>query len=123
LRVVRDGKIEWVHTENMVLGDYIVIDRNKNQEWFPNTNNIKEDEGYLFGCLVGDGGYTVRGHITLTSIDRQIVDTCSETTKRLWGKPFRQQGVFKENLLCGVAIWDELFQKYGFNSSVCGEKD
>lgn len=121
IRAVREGNIEWVKLRDIKIGDYVPIDRS--QQWFENTNDLSEDIAYLFGCLVGDGGYTVRGRISFTTKDEEIVQRLNITTQKLWNKVFRKQKDKYGYLLCGVKIWDELFQKYGFNSSVCGEKD
>ena len=120
IRIVRDGKIEWVQMKDLKLGDYAPIHRGT--EWFPDTNDITVDEGYLMGLLVGDGGYTVRGRISFTTADQPLLDEVNRISSNLWNKSFKYASGYSYNLY-GVSIWDELFQKYGFNSSVCGEKD
>jgi intein/homing endonuclease len=121
LRTVDTNEVVWKELSKLSIGDKVVITRD--DMWFPNTNNITPDEGYLFGCLIGDGGYTVRGRISYTTSDPEIVDMLNITTNRLWGKRFIKQKSKYQYLLYGVNIWDELFQKYGFNSPVCAEKD
>ena len=123
LRVVEGGEIVWKQSQDLKLGDRTVIDRNAQDEWFPNTNDLEPDVAYLFGCLVGDGGYTVRGNISFTTADAELVDKINISAKKIWNKQFRKQPSQPYGyLLCGVDIWDELFQKYGFRSPVCAEK-
>jgi intein/homing endonuclease len=121
IRVVSDGEIVWKNCEDVKVGDYAVIDRSR--EWFPKTNDIDEDTAYLFGCLVGDGGYTKRGSIGFTTADDEFLEKLNPICKKLWGKTFSKSKSKYQWMMYGNFIWDELFQKYGFNSSVCSEKD
>ena len=120
LRVVRDGEIKWVETGDVLIGDIVPIERS--EKWFPDTNDLPEDLAYLFGCLVGDGGYTQRGSIGFTSADSELVEELSKITIKYWGKPINKRKAKYEYAICGNNIWDELFQKYGFNSPVCEKK-
>ena len=123
LRVVDNGQIVWKQSQDLKLGDRVVIDRNSNKEWFSNINDIEPDVAYMFGCLVGDGGYTVRGHISFTTDDVELVDKINITAKKSWGKEFKNQPSQPYGyLLCGVDIWDGLFQRHGFRSSDCAKK-
>lgn len=123
VQVVNNNEIVWKKISELKLGDYIVIDRNKDKIWYTKTNNITIDEAYLFGCLIGDGGYTKKGNITLTSNDIELIDKCNRISKKLWNKEFKPQKSKYSYLLCGIDIWNNLFTKYGFNSFVCAEKD
>lgn len=124
IRVVRDGQIEWIKMSDLRLGDYTIIDRNANNEWPTKTNDLEPDVGYLLGCLVGDGGYTIRGRVTFTTADLEFFDHLNTTTEKLWSKSFKKIPSSKyDYIIYSVDVWDQLFQKYGFNSSVCGEKD
>jgi hypothetical protein len=122
VRVAGPGGLVWKNLGDVAPDDRVAVDRTP--AWFEHDNGLPPDLAYLFGVLVGDGGYTVRGHITITSADPPLVEACSEFARRHFGKPFRPQPSNAITfLLCGVDIWDSLFEKYGFNSSVCGEKD
>lgn len=122
IRIVRNGQIVWEQLQNLRLSDYVVIDRNTNNIWPTNTNNTPRDLGYLFGCLVGDGGYTIRGQITLTSSDKKLAEECSSISEKYLGKPFRKTKRKYRYELSSTKIWDRLFQEYGFVSSVCANK-
>jgi hypothetical protein len=80
--------------------------------------------GGFLGSLVGDGGYTVRGRISFTSADDFMHEEMNRIAKDMFNKSFSdtRNGEYSKQLY-GVDIWDQLFQKYGFNSSVCAEKD
>lgn len=121
IRVVRNDKVVWVNLDEVRIGDKVVIDRST--KWFDAQNSLDDDTAYLFGLLVGDGGYTVRGRIGFTTNDSELAAAVSASSMRLWNKPFKKLASKYQYLLCGVDIWDELFSKYGFNSLVCGEKD
>jgi intein/homing endonuclease len=122
IRIAGENGSVWKNLEDLKIGDRAILDRT--ESWFENNNDLSPDVAYLFGLLVGDGGYTSRGHITLTSADKFIVDEANRIAVPLWGKPFNKIKSAKyDYLLCGVNIWDSLFKDYGFNSSVCSEKD
>lgn len=125
IRCVRNNNLEWIHLKDIKIGDYIPIDRNSS--YFDNhQNGICPKLGYLFGVLVGDGGYTVRGKITITSMDDIIIKHCNLASKKYWNKVFRKtatKGKASDYTLCSVKIWDQLFQQYGFNFAECEKKD
>lgn len=122
IRLVRDGKIAWVEAKDIKLGDYVPIVRDEN--WFPVTNNLPEDLARFFGILVGDGGYTVRGRITISTADSEILDFCNQVSQKYFDKTFKQSKSRKyDYMIYSTEVWDSLFQTYGFNSSACGEKE
>lgn len=121
MRVVCGNSIDWVEGSNIKIGDYLPIVRNS--EWFPNHNNLNPDLAYFFGCLVGDGGYTNRRVITFTSKTSELVDKFNPIVKQVFGKNFHKQNAKYQYALCSVDIYDRLFNEFGFNSSICAEKD
>jgi intein/homing endonuclease len=122
VRVVRSGKLEWIDLKDVVVGDRLPIIRD--DTWFDETNKLTQDEAYLFGLLVGDGGYTVRGSVSFTNKDTFLVSEAMRLSKKVFGKSFVDvSSAPYGHKLYGTDIWDSLFNKYGFNSSVCGEKD
>lgn len=121
IRVYRGSDLLWVESQDIKLGDIIPIDRTP--KWFPNTNDLPKDLAYAFGLLIGYGDYTVRGHISFTTNDIELSKKLSKISMKYFNKPFNKQSSKYQYLLCGVKIWDDLFFKYGFNSTVCGEKD
>lgn len=121
MRIIKDGKIDWEDTGNLKVGDISIIDRT--DSWFENTNDITEEQAYLFGCLVGDGGYTVRGTISFTTADLELYESVNKACLNLWGKPMKKRSAKYQHAICGVDIWNSLFEKYGFASPMCAEKD
>lgn len=121
IRVVSGKEIVWRDLADVRVGDRIVIDRT--ESWFEPKSNLTEDEAYLCGLLVGDVGYTKKGNIGFTTADQELAEEVSRLAMAVWGKPFKKQKGQYQYLLCGKGIYDSLFQRFGFNSSVCGEKD
>lgn len=122
IRIVRDGNIRWVNLEDVRINDYVPIDRS--ETWFNKTNNLPKDLAYMFGLLVGDGGYTVRGSISFTSKDEELHKKINSIALKYFNKEFsknRPEPITQK--LYGVKIWDRIFNEFGFNSSECGEKD
>ena len=121
IRVVRNKQILWVELRDVKLNDYIPIDRS--EIWFENTVEIDKDLAYLFGLMVGDGGYTIRGKFTFTSGDQSQHDIVKELWKRFFNKEYKQ---LKNRPITGqvnsTEVWDEWFSKWGFNSPECALK-
>ncbi len=120
VRVVCDGEIVWRDMADVKSGDYVVIDRTPS--WFKPSFELTDETAYFFGLMVGDGGYTVRGSLSFTTADEELATVITSASMKLWNKPFKKTAAKYQYLLCGVAIWDELFEKYGFVSSECGKK-
>lgn len=112
--------VEFVNLENLKVNDYIII--NRKEEWFNGHDQFEPDECYLLGLLVGDGGYTVKGRIGFTTADEELATSVITLSEKYFGKSFKKQKAKYTYNLYGVDIWNKLFEYYGFNSSVCGEK-
>lgn len=122
VRVVRDGELRWVELADTRLGDYVAIDRST-EAWPEPASGIDDQTAYMFGLMVGDGGYTVRGRLGFTSGDPELADAVSQQMVKLWGKPLKKIKAKYQYEMHSVAAWDELFGKYGFVSPVCGLKE
>lgn len=121
IRVVSQGGVVWKNMEELRPGDRVLVDRRP--QWHSQPEPLDDELAYLFGLLVGGGGYTVRGRIGLTTADEEICESASRIARRFWGQPFRKVRAKYQHYVYSVAVWDELFTKYGFNSPVCGDKD
>lgn len=121
IRVYRDNCIVWSELKDIKNSDYILIDRKDG--WFEKTNDLNPELAYLFGLLVGDGGYTVRGTISFTSNDNQLHKAVDNLSLKYFGKNFSDvpSSSYARNLY-STEIWDSLFNKYGFGSFKCSEK-
>lgn len=123
IRVLSGEEVVWKQLSEIVVGDKVLIDRTVS--WPKQTSKtLPADLCYLLGLLVGDGGYTVRGRISLTSADEEIVSLATSIAQKYWGKTFVRNihDPYGYNLY-GVKHWDRLFDEYGFNSYECGKKD
>lgn len=56
MRVLRDKKIEWVRTDEMKVGDCILIDRSK--RWHGGDFECSDSDAYSLGSMIGDGNWT-----------------------------------------------------------------
>lgn len=120
IRIVRDKEIKWVELQDVRIGDYVVIDRS--EIWFENSKHIDDDLAYLFGLLVGDGGYTVKSRISFTSADEQLHIIVNNLMHKYFGKETVPSSDEYTKILYSTETRRLLFDKYGFNSSECSEK-
>lgn len=91
--VLRNGKLEFVESKDLVLGDTMVIKKGQelwgntdDVKWIPtpygfnkgflelfNTNSISEDLAYLIGLILGDGYVDYKqGRVVITTIDEDV---------------------------------------------------
>jgi intein/homing endonuclease len=121
IRIVRDGAIEWCELADVRLGDYAVISRHS--QWHSGDSGLSNNDMYILGCLVGDGGeYTKRGSVTLTSADESIRDLWYSFAYAHCNKKPVQYGKY-DYCVHSTELWTKLFSEFGFNSSVCADKD
>jgi hypothetical protein len=72
MRVLRDGKIEWGRTDQMKIGDRILIDRS--ERWHDGDFKCTEDEAYMLGAILGDGCWTNKYRMRFATKDQEIID-------------------------------------------------
>lgn len=120
-----EGVPTWKKVSDLVVGDAVAIARDTQMfstEYIPipqvlkrpNDNSsrdvpqetLDEEFGYLMGALVGDGGMTVRGRITLTSADREIAQPFRDLLAR-WGIRTLLHGKY-DWVGCSTRLWDTL---------------
>jgi intein/homing endonuclease len=85
LKVLRDGVVDWVRIDSMVVGDRILLDRSTlwhNQD----LNFISNDDAYAIGCIVGDGSWCVDRRIAYASKDKELVESVNKFLTKLGGK-------------------------------------
>jgi intein/homing endonuclease len=70
MKVCRDRKIQWVRTDDMKVGDRILIDRSNRWSYY---NNFKcsIDEAYYLGIMIGDGCWTQKYRLTFATHDHK----------------------------------------------------
>jgi hypothetical protein len=86
MRVAREGRIQWVRTDEMVVGDRILIDRSV--RWHTAPENVEPIEAYALGLMIGDGSYHKSTHLRFATIDEELIHPLNMGT----GMRFRQCG-------------------------------
>lgn len=71
MRVMTEHGIIWKRTDELELGDYILIDRSK--RWHNGKTDIREDEAYACGLMVGDGNWTNKYKLGFASPDEELI--------------------------------------------------
>ena len=71
MKVVRDNTIQWVRTDEMKIGDYILIDRTK--RWHKNDTEVSINDAYVLGIMIGDGCYTNKYWLRYTSVNNDFL--------------------------------------------------
>jgi len=66
-----DGKLAWKKLSEISEKDYVAI--SYNTQMF-GSNDLDLDTAYWYGLLIGDGGLTTKGVVTLTNMDKHILD-------------------------------------------------
>ena len=69
MKVCRDGEIQWVRADEMVVGDKILIDRS--ERWHDGNFDCSEDEAYILGSFIGDGSWTNKYKLRFTTNDEE----------------------------------------------------
>lgn len=67
MKIVRNGEIEWVSADEMVVGDRILIDRS--YRWHDGNFNCSESDAYVLGVMIGDGSWTNKYKLRFTTED------------------------------------------------------
>lgn len=70
MKVVRSNQIKWVRTEDMKIGDRILIDRS--ERWHGGSTDLSIDEGYALGLLIGDGSLSNEYRIGFATKDLEL---------------------------------------------------
>ncbi len=76
MKIVRNGVIDWVRSDEMKVGDRIIVDRSV--RWHAGETSIKTSEAYCCGLLVGDGCWTNQYKIGFASEDIELSTSLSD---------------------------------------------
>ena len=71
MKVVRDNQIVWCRSDEMKVGDNILIDIS--ERWFNPTFEASDDDGYVLGCMIGDGSYVRSNRLQFTTKDEEFI--------------------------------------------------
>ena len=77
MKVLRDGVVDWVRSDEMVVGDRILIDRS--QRWHDGNFNCSADQAYALGALIGDGCWTDKYSLSFATMDSDIIDRLNKS--------------------------------------------
>lgn len=75
MKVVRNNKIQWVRSDEMVVGDSILID--SSERWYEPTFKATDEQGYALGCMIGDGSYVRKNRLQFTTQDEEFIPRLS----------------------------------------------
>lgn len=64
MKVLRDGKIVWCRSDEMKVGDHILIDRSF--RWHNGDIDCTLDDAYILGAMIGDGSWTNKYFLRFT---------------------------------------------------------
>ena len=108
--VNEEGKIIWRNAEEISPGDYIPICRD--QYDFGNDPTTSEDLGWWLGVMTGDGMFTQRSCLRLSSTNQSVVDEFIRITQKEFGyepRPLLRPGHYN---IYNVKIWDNIDNLY-----------
>ena len=88
MKVIRDGNIQWCRSDQMIIGDRILIDRSI--RWHSGNFECSEDQAYSLGAMIGDGCWTNKYSLGFASKDPEIVSRLSSGLNETTGKSFNQ---------------------------------
>lgn len=84
MKIVRDGIVEWARTDEMVVGDKILIDRSR--RWHNGNFECTDAQAYLLGCMIGDGSWTNKSNLGFATIDHDHFSYYLEQMDSKWKK-------------------------------------
>lgn len=98
IKIIRDNQEQWIRFNDIRVGDYAIIDRNK--EWFQDTNDLDYIDSYSIGALIGDGCLVDKYRIGFSNneIDDEIVSKVNCSLKRMVGDTLVRNKTDKEHL-------------------------
>lgn len=71
-KVLTKSGIEWKRTDELNLGDYLLIDRS--ERWHSGIFDCAVDEAYALGAMIANGCWTQEGKLGFSNMDMEIVD-------------------------------------------------
>lgn len=88
MKVLRGHEIRWVRTDEMVIGDRILIDRS--ERWHEGNYECTDEQAYALGAMIGDGCWTQNGYLGFATNDADhFIPYLNSISKE---KQWKQQG-------------------------------
>ena len=72
MQIVRNSKIIWCRTDDLTVGDTILI--NRTPRWFNPSFDCTDDQAYVLGAMIGDGSWVNKYYIRFTNVDGDIIN-------------------------------------------------
>lgn len=72
MKVLRNGEINWVRTDQMKIGDRILIDRS--DRWHNGDFECSTDQAYALGLLIADGSLSNKNILGFATKDKQLAE-------------------------------------------------
>ncbi len=113
------GDMVWKRMEDIVVGDYAALSYN-NQMF--GKEKMSNNEAYFLGLLIGDGCLTRRERISITNMDKHIIDFCTNYMKSINLNPKLKTD--KRSKAIDIIACSVKYRKYllnmgfGFNKSI-----
>lgn len=85
MKVCRNGQVDWCRTDELKVGDRILIDRS--MRWHNGKFNAEMDEAYLLGAMIGNGMWTQEYSLRFTSSDAEHF---LPILNKIFEKPFNE---------------------------------
>lgn len=93
MKVLRNGSIDWVRTDDMRKGDRILIDRSK--RWHNGDINCSLDQAYALGAMIGDGCWTDPYGLSFATKDKEIIDRIDNLVPQIVDGPNQNKNLYK----------------------------
>jgi len=71
MKVVRDNQVVWCRTDELEIGDNILIDRKP--QWYTPTFNCDLNQAYCLGAMIGDGSWVNKYYLEFINVDEDII--------------------------------------------------
>lgn len=110
------GNFLWKRMENLTNEDYAVVSYN-NQMF--GKEHMSNDEAYWLGLLIGDGSFVSKGIVTLTNMDKHIIDFSLNYLRFINLKPKIIKGKSKA---IDIKVFSTKYRKYLFDLGFGYEK-
>lgn len=109
MKIIRDGQIKFIRTDEMIIGDKILIDRN----WRWHNNNIlaNENDCYVVGLMIGDGNYTNKYFLRFTTKTGELVPYLNKSIGE-----FKPESDGLHYNFCGKKKVDEWLKYWGLKN-------
>jgi len=72
MKVLRNGIVDFVRSDEMIVGDRILLDRSR--RWHDGNFQCTDEQAYSLGLMIGDGCWTNKYRLTFATINVELSD-------------------------------------------------